>query len=481
MRLREIAKVPISSDAYSLYVRQRTQANPQVFSLDYGDQLKVYDTSGSLQSSRNWSSKVRCIAVGDVEGEGHDALVGGVGKRILVIDHQGSLLWKIDLESNVIACDARDVDGDDAAEVAVALRNKRVILWNDDKVALFTRKMDFPIADVWLEDMTDDSELELIVADRRGNVVILTSTGYELMRLELGEAITVFAVIRFGKKKLFVTGNHSKLLKIWDIKGRRINELKLSGEPSAISAGVPAEKTDLAYIVVSTEDNRLGFWEIRDKTRVSDSEKTTLQEIEATKTILYRRAIRCGNCGAPTSPESSRCESCGAILEVLDEYALQEYISEALDSITSKHEKIKLKELDRILRRTLPKPASYNLRRSLQTMIEKRIVEGHIDGNVFVRTRPWKIKSSNRPRRDEIRRLPEVIFSLLKKEKSFEIQLVEKKTGIDRSVLRKSLLILLGDEEIEGRMSDNEFILEESQEIESFVSKLLEEIESISK
>jgi hypothetical protein len=418
--------------------------------------------------------------VGDVEGEGYDALVGGVGKRILVVDHQGSPLWKIDLESNVIACDARDVDGDDAAEVAVALRNKRVILWNDDKVALFTRKMDYPIADVWLEDMTDDSELELIVADRRGNVVVLTSTGYELMRLELGEVITVFAVLRFGKKKLFVTGNHSDILKIWDIKGRRINEVKLSGEPTAISAGVPAKKTDLAYIVVSTEDGRLSFWEIRDKTSVSESEKTTLQEIEATKTILYRRAIKCGNCGAPASPESPRCESCGATLQILDEYALEEYIGEALDSITSKHEKIKLKELDRILRRTLPRPASYNLRRSLQTMIEKGIVDGHIDQNIFVRTRPWKIKSSDRPQREEIRKLPEVIISLLKNDNSFEIQLVEKKTGIDRSILRKSLLILLGDGQIEGRISDDEFILEDSQKIDSFVNKLQEEIESIS-
>ncbi|MFW9800059.1 MAG: hypothetical protein ACFFD9_06465, partial [Candidatus Thorarchaeota archaeon] len=105
MRLREVARVPISANAYSLYVRQGRDARTQVFSLDYSEKLRVYDPQGSLGSSRSWSSKVRCIAVADIESEGEDALVGGVGKRVLVVDQRGRTLWKIELESSVIACD----------------------------------------------------------------------------------------------------------------------------------------------------------------------------------------------------------------------------------------------------------------------------------------------------------------------------------------------------------------------------------------
>ncbi|MFX0108661.1 MAG: hypothetical protein ACFE7R_10275, partial [Candidatus Hodarchaeota archaeon] len=100
MRLREAARVPIPANSYSLYVRQSRDARTQVFSLDYGEKLRVYDASGSLRSTRDWSSKVRCIAVGDIEGEGSDALVGGVGKRVLVVDQRGKPLWKIELESS---------------------------------------------------------------------------------------------------------------------------------------------------------------------------------------------------------------------------------------------------------------------------------------------------------------------------------------------------------------------------------------------
>ncbi|NOR38988.1 MAG: hypothetical protein GQ580_05330, partial [Candidatus Thorarchaeota archaeon] len=49
-------------------------------------------------------------------------------------------------------------------------------------------------------------------------------------------------------------------------------------------------------------------------------------QIESTKTILYRRAIKCGNCGANTSPEDATCDSCGATLEILDEYAIEEFL-----------------------------------------------------------------------------------------------------------------------------------------------------------
>ncbi|MHA2352620.1 MAG: hypothetical protein ACXABX_05830, partial [Candidatus Thorarchaeota archaeon] len=110
MKIRSVAEVPTSANVYSVYVRQKTDASTQIFSLDYGDRLRVFDARGTLRSTRKWSSKVRCIAVGDIEGEGKDALVGGVGKKVLVVDHRGSPVWNIRLESNVVACDARDVD-----------------------------------------------------------------------------------------------------------------------------------------------------------------------------------------------------------------------------------------------------------------------------------------------------------------------------------------------------------------------------------
>ncbi|MFW9933202.1 MAG: zinc ribbon domain-containing protein [Candidatus Thorarchaeota archaeon] len=411
MRLREVAKVPISADAYSIYIRQSGQGNAQVFALDYGDKMRVYDVSGSLKSARNWSSKVRCIAVGDIDGEGKDALVGGVGKRVLVVDHQGKPMWKIELESTVIACDARDVDGDDSAEVVVALQNNRVILWNDDKEALFSRRMEGNIADVWLEDITEDKELEVVVADRHGNLTILTSAGYILRRLKLGNALTVFGVLTFGKRKLFVTGEREKELIIWDIDGNQIEKIELTGRPKALATGVADDESDTTYLVVSTDDRRLSFWEIIASTKETREEKTILQEIESTKMTLYRRAIKCGNCGAPSLPEAKRCNSCGAVLERLAEYKVKEFIKESIDSITTKHSKIKLKELDRILRRTLPGPASYNLRRSLQSMIECKEIEGHLDRNTFVRTVKQKKETADMPSKEKLGNIPAMRLS----------------------------------------------------------------------
>jgi len=204
LKIRAVASVSTTANVYSVYVRQKKDASAQVFSLDYGDRMRVFDAKGTLRSTRKWSSKVRCIAVADVAGEGKDSLVGGVGKKVLVVDHRGSTVWNIRLESDVIACDARDVDGDDAAEVVVALENKRIILYNNDKDAIFTRNVDSPIADVWLEDITNDSELEVVIADKRGKITILTSAGYHLKELQLGKKITVFAVLSFDERKLFV-------------------------------------------------------------------------------------------------------------------------------------------------------------------------------------------------------------------------------------------------------------------------------------
>ncbi|MDF1538110.1 MAG: hypothetical protein P1Q69_04325 [Candidatus Thorarchaeota archaeon] len=481
LRLREVAKVPVAADAYSLYVRQGSAANAQVFALDYGDKLRVYDVAGSLKSSRNWSSKVRCIAVGDIDGDGKDALVGGVGKRVLVVDHKGRPMWKIELESTVLACDARDVDGDDAAEVVVALQNQRVILWNDDKVALFSIKVDNKIADVWLEDITNDNEMEVVVADRLGNLTILSTAGYELMRLKLGKSLTVFGVLSFGKRKMFVTGERSKRLDIWDIDGNKLTSIDLTGNPKALATRMADDVTDTAYLVVSTDDRRLSFWEIVESSKETQSEKRIMQEMGSTKLTLYRRAIKCGNCGAPALPESRKCDACGAVLERLEGYKTKEFIKESIDSITTKHEKIKLKDLDRILRRTLPRPATYNLRRSLQSMIEAKEIEGHLDDDTFVRTVKRKRVQDVMPPKEKIAEIPEVLLALLRGDNHLEIDTMVRRTGVPRNILRHTLLILLAEGIIEGNLSEDHFVLAKNQDTKQFIKKLHSELVELSR
>ena len=477
LKIRAVASVPTTANVYSVYVRQKKDASAQIFSLDYGDRMRMFDAKGTLHSTRKWSSKVRCIAVADVAGEGKDALVGGVGKRVLVVDHRGSTVWNIRLESNVVACDARDVDGDDAAEVVVALQNSRVILYNNDKDAIFTRNIDAPIADVWLEDITNDTELEVVIADKRGKITILTSAGYHLRELQLGNKISVFAVLSFNERKLFVTGDLSSTLRIWDIDGNEIERIDAGNVPRSIASGVPDEITDVAYLVVSTKDRRLGFWEVEESGKASRSEKVILQQIGSTKEILYRRAIKCGNCGAPTSPEATKCESCGATLEVMEEYVIEEYIQESIDSITGKHTQIKLKELDRILRKTLPRPASYNLRRSLQAMIQSGEIEGHIDGSTFVRTAK-KPKFKKIAARDA-RNIESVLLDLLRGTDTVDVSEMEKETGVDRTLLRRTLIILLGEGMIQGTLDGNLFALDERMNSREFAEKLVRELREL--
>jgi WD40 repeat protein len=476
LKIRPVANVPTTANVYSVYVRQRKDSSTQIFSLDYGDRLRVFDAKGTLRSARKWSSEVRCIAVGDVEGEGKDALVGGVGKKVLVVDHRGSPVWNIRLESNIVACDARDIDGDDAAEVVVALQNNRVILYNDDRDTIFTKTMRDPVADVWLEDITKDTELEVVVAEMSGLVTVLTAAGYQLRELQLGTSLTVFAVLSFSDRILFITGDHSSTLRIWDIDGNEVARLDVGDTPRAMATGIPDDIADVAFLVVSTKDRKLSFWEVQESGQVTRTEKVILQQIGSTKGVLYRRAIKCGNCGAPTSPEAATCSSCGAQLEMIEEYVIEEFIQESIDSITSKHNRIKLKELDRILRRTLPRPAAYNLRRSLQAMIQSDVIEGHIDGNTFVRTEHKKKISG--PSKQEIQKVKGSLRALLRGADTLDVCRLERETGVDRSILRRTLIILLGEGAIQGTLSGDEFILEKKQDLNDFESKLADELET---
>lgn len=476
MRIRTVANVPVSANVYSVYVRQKKDASTQIFSLDYADRLRVFDARGTLRSTRKWSSKVRCIAVADVRGEGKDSLVGGVGSKLLVVDHRGEAFWQIGLESPVVACDARDVDGDGAAEVIVALQNRRVILWNDDRDAIFSRNMRNPVADVWLEDITNDSELEAVIADKSGLLTILTGAGYQLQEIRLGESIRTFAVLSFGQRKLFVTGDNSSTLRFWDLDGTETTEVDVGESPRALATGIPDDDSDIAYLVVSTRDKRLTFFEVEGSGKVSKSNEVILQQLGSTKTILYRRAIKCGNCGAPVSPEDPRCSSCGAQLQMYEEYVIEEYIQESIDSITSRHDRIQLNELDRILRRTLPRPAAYNLRRSLQAMIQSRSIEGHIEDNTFVRTEVKLPRGVKKPRPHAVDRVPHALLNLLKGQDSFAVARLERETGVDREVLRRTLIILLGDGEVKGTLDGDEFRLAGQQDAHALGRKMVEEL-----
>jgi len=244
--------------------------------------------------------------------------------------------------------------------------------------------------------------------------------------------------------------------------------------PRAMATGVPDEISDIAYLVVSTKDRKLSFWEVEETGRASRTEKVILQQIGSTKEILYRRAIKCGNCGAPTSPEAPKCESCGATLQMIEEYVIEEYIQESIDSITGKHTQIKLKELDRILRKTLPRPAAYNLRRSLQAMIQSGDIEGHIDGSTFVRTA--KKRKYKKIAEQDARNVRSILLDLLKGTDTIDVSKMEKETGVDHTLLRRTLIILLGEGTIQGTLDGNLFALDERMSSRDFAEKLIEEL-----
>jgi hypothetical protein len=164
---------------------------------------------------------------------------------------------------------------------------------------------------------------------------------------------------------------------------------------------------------------------------------------------------------------------------MLDEYDLDEFIREALESVTSKHKRIELKELDRILRRTLPRPAAYNLRKSLQTMIRKQIIDGHFDGSFFIVTEPKKLVTPKDLDRKEVAQVQQTLVELLSKERTFDVVQMERETGIPSKILRRTLLILLGEGVVQGVLSGNIFSLDQKQNPKTFAKRFDEEIKRI--
>ncbi|MHA2600675.1 MAG: hypothetical protein AM324_000910, partial [Candidatus Thorarchaeota archaeon SMTZ1-83] len=68
-----------------------------------------------------------------------------------------------------------------------------------------------------------------------------------------------------------------------------------------------------------------------------------------------------------------------------------------------------------------------------------------------------------------------MIGDLLKEKNSFEIQLIEEETGLPRSVLRRTLMILLGEDLVEGTLYGDIFTVNGKKNAKEFVTKLQEE------
>ncbi|MHA2069913.1 MAG: hypothetical protein ACXABY_36580 [Candidatus Thorarchaeota archaeon] len=59
-----------------------------------------------------------------------------------------------------------------------------------------------------------------------------------------------------------------------------------------------------------------------------------------------------------------------------------------------------------------------------------------------------------------------------------DIELVEKETGVSRRILRRTLIILLGEGLIEGILDDDVFTLAKDQSISKFLSTFQKELEA---
>ena len=107
-------------------------------------------------------------------------------------------------------------------------------------------------------------------------------------------------------------------------------------------------------------------------------------------------------------------------------------------------------------------------------MIQSDEIEGHIDGNVFVRTE--KKKKIPAPAKKNIQKVKGSLRGLLRGTDTLDVRHLERETGVDRRILRRTLIILLGEGTIQGTLSGDEFILVEKQDINDFEKKLLDEL-----
>ena len=107
-------------------------------------------------------------------------------------------------------------------------------------------------------------------------------------------------------------------------------------------------------------------------------------------------------------------------------------------------------------------------------MIQSDEIEGHIEGNVFVRTE--KKKKIPAPSKKNIQKVKGSLRDLLRGTDTLNVRSLERETGVDRRILRRTLIILLGEGMVQGALSGDEFILEKKQDINDFERKLVDEL-----
>ncbi len=464
---------------YDIFVRT-TKRGVEIYTIDYDEKLKVFSPAGKETSSRKWTSKVRTVAIGDIDADGYDDIVAGTKDCVIVIGNKGQVIYQIAKSSPVITCDAADVDGDYADEFAAAMRDNTVSLWNDD-MKLFTRSFPSPVVSVRLENITDDPEYEIVVMERSGNISILSAAGYLLKQFTVPSKIRVGTVLNLENDKLFATGDKSNNLKIWDMGGRLVQELKLSDRPFALDAD-RHPRSDSLYLAIGTRLPALEIYRVKGDT-MSSLTRRVIDEISSTKETVYRRAIRCGHCGAPVSPETPSCANCGAILDALQPQQIDEFISETILSVTSLNPRIALRELDRVIRRSLPRPAVYNLRSQLQEMVRCELISGHFedDGRTFVFTGlRGALVTPSMSRRDARKLLSRVVSG-----NKIELgELLDMKAALqdpdvdhelDAATIRRALILLRGKGQISGEFIDTKsFAFESKEELDRVVDEIIE-------
>jgi hypothetical protein len=107
-------------------------------------------------------------------------------------------------------------------------------------------------------------------------------------------------------------------------------------------------------------------------------------------------------------------------------------------------------------------------------MIQSGDIEGHIDDSTFVRTKkqPKYKKINEREARD----VHSTLLDLLRGADTLDIEKMEKQTGVDRTLLRRTLIILLGEGSIQGTLEGTLFALDERMSSRDFADKLIEEL-----
>jgi hypothetical protein len=110
-------------------------------------------------------------------------------------------------------------------------------------------------------------------------------------------------------------------------------------------------------------------------------------------------------------------------------------------------------------------------------MIQSGEIEGHIDESTFVRTakKPKFKKIATR----DASNIESVLLDLLRGTDTVDVSEMEKRTGVDRTLLRRTLIILLGEGMIQGTLDGNLFALDERMNSREFAEKLVRELREL--